>query len=207
MQAFITHTRSGPPFTRHTHMHTHQTRHSKHHCGLTLASARHQRIPLDKFAPICHTTIMSHAWMGHVPCVSMASVCHKGWVYAFHALKITVLLVQTKHWGYYSPVYEYLCYGYVRYYYMIFYILQITFIFDQSMLNSYVACITTAELWCYMPHMNLIMCEQKETEKIKWSEMEMIGLVPPTAVNAPVRGLGVIPYHTWTYGLSQKMCT
>ena len=55
MQAFITHTRSGPPFTRHIHMHTHQKRHSKHHCGLALASARHQRIPLDKSGPICHS--------------------------------------------------------------------------------------------------------------------------------------------------------
>ena len=30
--------------------------HSRHHCGLMLASARHQRIPLDKFNPICHST-------------------------------------------------------------------------------------------------------------------------------------------------------
>ena len=35
-------------------MHTHKKRHSKHHCGLTLASARHQRIPRDKSGPVCH---------------------------------------------------------------------------------------------------------------------------------------------------------
>ena len=37
----------------HTHMHTHQTCHSRHHRGLTLASARHQRIPSNLSQWVC----------------------------------------------------------------------------------------------------------------------------------------------------------